>query len=80
MANILPFPKSVMQQIATYYVLLHKTASLHNESIKVMNNILGNKSSINVQQSLPLQSIQPILAKCEVISEKVLIPVIKNLT
>ena len=58
--DMLPFPKHVMEKIATFYVLLHKTASPRNESIRTMNDLLGNTLSYSIPPTLPLQSVSPI--------------------
>ena len=82
--DVLPFPKSVMQHIATYYVLLHKSTSPRLESIKIMNGLLGNTFSPNIQTTLPLQSLQPILAQTilpeTTLTSEILVPVIDKLS
>ena len=82
--GVLPFPKSVMYQIATYYVLLHNASSPRNDAKKSMNEILGNKLAIDFHPSLLLQNVQPILAKSEVYekfeTKEILVPVISNLS
>ena len=82
--DIIPLPKSVLQRIATYYILLHSPTSPRIESIKLMNELLGNTFSPNIPTTLPLHSSQPILAHTALptsdLTAEILVPVIDKLS